>query len=260
MFDFTFKHSFKIQYQINMAEKVIVTTKDNIITETHTVKKDFWTTYSKPIIYAGSALILLLGAYFGYQKLVKEPKEIKAADAIFPAENLFDKMTQSGFNKDTVNLVLNGGAGSDGTQITGLLKIISNHGNTLNANRAEYMAGACYLHIKEFAKAVKHLSEFDANGASQVEIKKYMMLANAYAEQKKTDDALTAFKKAASVNEKDEVFTAEALVTGAAYAEVIGKQKEAVDMYQQVKDKYPNYPAVQNGDVDKYLAKLGVTK
>lgn len=242
-----------------MAEKVIVTTEDNIITETHTVKKDFWTSYSKPIIYAGSALILLMGAYFGYQKLVKEPKEIKAAEAIFPAENLFDKMTQSGFNKDSVNLVLNGGV-SNGVQVTGLLKIISSYSGTLNANRAEYMTGASYLHIKEFDKAVKHLNEFNANGASQLEIKKYMMLANAYAEQKKTDDAMNAFKKAASVNEKDESFTAEALVTAGAYAETVGKQKEAVDMYQQAKDKYPNYPAVQSGDVDKYLAKLGVTK
>ena len=87
-----------------------------------------------------------------------------------------------------------------------------------------------------------------------------MMLANAYAEQKKTDEAMSAFKKAASVNEKDEAFTAEALVTAAAYADAVGKQKEAIDMYQQAKDKYPNYPAVQSGDIDKYLAKLGVTK
>ena len=254
------KHSLKTAHQINMAEKVIATTEDNIITETAPVRKDFWSTYSKPIIYAGSALILLAGAYFGYQKLVKEPKEIKAAEAIFTAESLFDKMAQTGFNKDSVNLVLNGGATTDGTQITGLLKVISNYSGTLNANRAEYMTGACYLHIKEFDKAVKHLNEFEANGADQIEIKKYMMLGNAYAEQKKTDDAMGAFKKAASVNEKDEAFTAEALVTAAAYADATGKQKDAIDLYLKAKDKYPNYPSVQNGDVDKYLAKLGVTK
>ena len=59
-----------------MAENktAVVTTEDNITTETNTVKKNFLDAYSKPIIYAGSALIILLGAYFGYQKLVKEPK------------------------------------------------------------------------------------------------------------------------------------------------------------------------------------------
>ena len=132
-----------------MAEKTtaVVTTEDNITTETYTVKKNFWDTYSKPIIYVGSALILLLGAYFGYQKLVKEPNEQDAAALIFPAESLFDKMAQTGFNKDTVNIVLNGGV-SDGANVTGLLKVASKYSGTLTGNRAEYMIGACYLHIK----------------------------------------------------------------------------------------------------------------
>ena len=81
-----------------MAEKTtaVVTTEDNITTETYTVKKNFWDTYSKPIIYVGSALILLLGAYFGYQKLVKEPNEQDAAALIFPAESLpFDLLRLS---------------------------------------------------------------------------------------------------------------------------------------------------------------------
>ena len=244
-----------------MAENktAVVTTQDNIITESYDVKKNFWDTYSKPIIYAGSALILLLGAYFGYLKLVKEPKEMEAAALIFPAESLFDKMAQTGFNKDTVNIVLNGGQ-TDGTNITGLLKVVSKYSSTLNGNRAEYMIGACYLHIKEFDKAIMHLKEYSANGASQVEIKKYILLGNAYAEQKKTEDALSAYKKAASVNEKDEAFTADALITAAAYADYIGKPKEAIELYQKAQDKYPNFPTVQSGEVEKHLAKLGITK
>ncbi|MFN0083354.1 MAG: tetratricopeptide repeat protein [Ferruginibacter sp.] len=240
-------------------KKVTVTTEDNITTETYTVKKNFWESYGKTITYASSALILLLGAYFGYQKLVKEPKEQDAAAIIFPAESLFDKMAQSGFSKDSVNIVLNGGV-SDGVNITGLLKIVSKYGGTLNANRAEYMIGACYLHIKEFDKAVKHLNEYNSNGASQIEIKKYMLLGSAYAEQKKTEEALGAYKKAASVNEKDEAFTADALITAAAYADYIGKPKDAVELYQKAQDNYPTFPSVQSGEVEKQLAKLGVTK
>ena len=244
-----------------MAEnkKAVVITEDNITTETYTVKKNFWDTYSKPIIYAGSALIILLGAYFGYQKLVKEPKEMDAAAIIFPAESLFDKMAQTGFNKDSVNIVLNGGV-DNGVNVTGLLKVASKYSGTLNGNRAEYMIGACYLHIKEFDKAIKHLNEYNSNGASQVEIKKYILLGNAYAEQKKTEDALSAYKKAATVNEKDEAFTADALITAAAYADYIGKPKEAIELYQKAQDNFPNFPTVQSGEVEKHLAKLGVTK
>ena len=244
-----------------MAENItpVVTTEDNITTETYTVKKNFWDTYSKPIIYAGSALILLLGAYFGYQKLVKEPKELDAAAAIFPAESLFDKMAQTGFNKDTVNLVLNGG-NSEAGNVTGLLKIASKYSGTLNGNRAEYMIGACYLHIKEFDKAIQHLKDVNSNGASQIEIKKYMLLGSAYAEKQNKEEALNAYKKAASINEKDEAFTADALITAAAYADIIGKPKEAIELYQKAQDNYPSFPTVQSGEVEKQLAKLGVIK
>ena len=240
-------------------KKPIIITEDNITTETYTVKKNFWDTYSKPIIYGGSILVLLLGAYFGYQKLIKEPREMDAGAAIFPAESIFDKMAQTGFNKDSVNTVLNGGV-NEGVNVTGLLKIASKYSGSLNANRAEYMIGACYLHIKEFDKAIQHLKEYNSNGATQVEIKKYILLGNAYAEQKKTEDALSAYKKAATVNEKDEAFTADALITAAAYADYIGKPKEAIELYQKAQDTYPNFPTVQSGEVEKHLAKLGVTK
>lgn len=243
-----------------MAEKkVTLTTEDKITTEPYVAKQDFITKYSKPLIYAGGALILLVGAWFGYQELVKKPKEIKAAELVFPAESLFDKMAAAGFNADTVNLVLNGGT-NEGMKVTGILNVMKNYGGTSAANRSTYMAGAAYLHIKDFNKAVKYLNDFDAHGAHQVEIKKYTMLGHAYAEQNKKEDALNAYKKAASVNEKDEAFTYDALMLAASYAETIGKSNDATELYQKAKNNYPAAPGVQNGDVDKNLARLGITK
>ena len=240
-----------------MATNKEIVTEDNIKAEAYPVRRDFWTTYSKPVIYVGGALILLIGAWFGYRKLVKEPKEQKAAEMIFPAEFLFDKMAVSGFNKDSVNIVLNGGM-NDGMNITGILKIMNNYNGTDAANRATYMAGASYLHIKSFDKAIKYLKEFDSNGATQVDIKRNILLGHAYAELKKTDEALSAYKKAASINDKDEAFTADALIMAAAYAESVGKPKDAIELYQKAKDNYPATQAVQSGEVDKNLAKLGV--
>ena len=243
-----------------MAEKKLtVTTEDNIPTEPYVAREeDLLRKYSKPILYAAGAIIFLVAAWFGYEKLVREPKEQKSAEIIFPAESLFDKMATTGFNADSVNLVLNGG-NSEGMKVTGLLNVLKNYGGTPAANRASYMVGAAYLHIRNFDKAVKHLKDFDANGATQIEIKKYTLLGHAYAEQNKKDDALSAYKKAASVNEKDDVFTADALMTAASYAESIGKTNDAIELYKKTKDNYPAAPAVQGGDVDKYLARLGVT-
>jgi TolA-binding protein len=218
--------------------------------------KGFWDKFSKPIIYVGSALILLIGGWYAYNAFIVAPKEEKAGELIFPAENLFAKMASTGFGKDSVNIALNGGE-LEGKKITGLLKIVNQYGGTSAGNRAKYMAGASYLHIKEFDKAIKYLSDFDGKGAWQVQSKAYVLMGHAYAEQKKTSDALNYYKKAASANEKDEAFSADALIMAAGYAESTGNAKEAISLYKKVKEKYPASQSVQNGEVDKNLAKLG---
>jgi len=219
--------------------------------------KGFWEQYSKPIIYIGTAIIVLVIGWYAYQSQVVGPKEEKASELIFPAENIFEKMATGGFSKDSVNIVLNG-ADLQGKKVTGLLKIIKDYGGTAAGNRAKYMTGASYLHIGEFDKAVKYLSDFDGNNASQVESKAYVLLGHAYAEQNKKEDALANYKKAATVNGKDEFFAADALLLAAGYAEAIANNKEAIDLYKELKEKYPSNIAVQNGEVDKILAKLGV--
>jgi hypothetical protein len=50
--------------------------------------KDFWGRYSKVILIASSAIILLCGGYLAYKYLVKAPKEEKAIEAMFKAEVL----------------------------------------------------------------------------------------------------------------------------------------------------------------------------
>jgi predicted negative regulator of RcsB-dependent stress response len=230
-----------------------------VVVERKNTLGDFWAKNSKTITAGLIGLVIGVTAFFGYKYLIKLPKEKEAAEAIFPAENLYGKMASTSFSKDSVNIVLNGGV-LDGTKVTGLLKIIDKYGSTPAGNRANYEVGATYLQTKEFDKAIKYLKEFDGNGAYQTDIKKNIMLGHAYAELKKTDDALAAYKKAASINDKDENFTPDALMTAAAYAETVGKTSDAVELYTKARDKYPTFPAVSNGDVDKYLAKLGVVK
>lgn len=220
--------------------------------------KGFWAAYSKRIIIIGSIIIVALGSYLGYKYFVSIPNEKIANDLIFPAEKLFGKMAStSTYNQDTVNMVLNGDKANG---VTGLLKIAGSYGGTKSGNRAEYMIGACYLQLKQFDKAVKHLKEFDGNGATQVESKAYMLLGHAYAEQKKTGDALDYYKKAGSISDLDEGMAAEALFIAGRYADALGKVKEATEIFQNLKDKYPASRPVSSGDVDKYLASFGVTK
>ena len=240
-----------------MAEKQVTVTgvETNEIVER---AKGFWAKFSKTIIYVGGAIILLAGGWLAYKNLVKAPNDEKSAEQIFPAEQLFDKMTQSGFNKDSIGLVLNGGNG-----ITGVLKVASNYGGTASGNRAHFIAGACYLHNKDFNNAVKHLKEFSTS-SKQPQSAAYRMLGDAYAELKQNDDAFTYYKKAVDVADvKDESTRFLSLSRVALFCEATGKTKEAIDYYQQIKEEItPAFLRDNRIDfqVDKYLARLGVTK
>ncbi len=254
-----------------MAEKQVKATVPTI--DVVQRAKGFWAKNSKGIIIAGTVVILITGGYLGYKYLYKLPKEQKANDMIFPAEKLFGKMAETGsYSKDSVNIVLNGGTPDSGaTMLTGLLKVISNYGSTPAGNRAQYMAGACYLQIKEFDKAIKYLKEFDGNGANQVQSKAYILLGHAYAEQKKSDEAMSYYKKAAAIlSDEDATQKVVALFMAASYADYLGKSKDAIDILQDIKNNHmagllkkdltSPEPTVTIDDVDKFLAKLGVTK
>lgn len=220
--------------------------------------KGFWAKFSKPIIIVGSIIILFFGGFYIYKHFYKMPHDAEASEKIFAAERIFDKMaTQTGFSKDSVNMVLNGDKANG---VTGLLTILSKYDNTPSGNRAQYMTGACYLQLKDFDKAIKYLKEFDGNGADQIQSKAYIMLGHANAEKKKTDDALSYYKKAASVVTEDPNMAGEALFIAGMYAQSIGKTKDATDLFQEIKDKYPSSNRAMSGDADKYLARLGVTK
>jgi tetratricopeptide (TPR) repeat protein len=90
------------------------------------------------------------------------------------------------------------------------------------------------------------------------------MLGDAYSELKKNDDALTYYKKAVHVVDvKDESTRFLSLSRLALFCEATGKTKEAIGYYQQIKDEItPAFLRDNRIDfqVDKYLARLGVTK
>ena len=45
--------------------------------------KGFWANNNKIITYVGGGVIVLLLSWIGYQKLIKEPKELKAGKLFF---------------------------------------------------------------------------------------------------------------------------------------------------------------------------------
>jgi len=205
--------------------------------------KDLWSKYSKPLTIVCTVIILALGGFYLYKNYFKNPKEAKAAEAMFKAEEYY--------RIDSVNQALNG----DG-QYDGFLRIISKYGGTDAAKLANFYTGSCYLKLNENEKAVKYLKKF-STASKPLQARAYKLLGDAYADLGKNSDALNNYKKAAHHFEKDEAGSAEALFMAAYFADrVMKNSKEAISLYKELKEKFPKTD--QARDADNYLAQLGV--
>lgn len=204
--------------------------------------KDFWTRNSKVILGVGLVLLLGVGGFWGYKHFIAGPKEEKAADAMFKAEDYY--------RLDSTQKALNG----DG-QYPGFLKIMSQYSGTEAANLAHFYAGSCYLKLNDNQNAVKYLKDFSTD-AVQIQQRAYKLLGDAYADLGNNKEALDNYKKAAHLFEKDQASSAEALFMAAYFAGTVMKDsKEAIALYKELKEKYPVTP--QGFEADKYLAMLG---
>jgi len=214
--------------------------------------RDFWARYNKPISYIGSVIIILFIGWMVYKYMFKVPAQEKADKIVFVTQKYFSEFTAATDSSKVLIAakVLNG----DGRN-PGALRIINEYSGTPAANLCEYYAGACYLQLGQFAKSIKYLKDFDANGANQIKSRALGMMGDASAELNKNDDALDYYQKAANVNEKDTYTSSEFLFRAALFAQSIGKQKEAIDLFKKIKSEYPL--TERAADVDRYLAKLG---
>lgn len=203
-----------------------------------------WNKFKKPIIILIGAIVIIGGGWYGYKEYILKPKEEKAAEALFKAEQYFAV--------DSSRLVLNG----DGLS-KGVLFVISNFSGTKSANLAHYYAGISYLKLGEFDNAIKHLKDFSTD-AKQIQLLAYGCLGDAYAESKKYDDAVAAYKKAANTFEKDENNSSEYLFRAALLLETTGKTQEALALYKELKARYPKTD--KGFQADKYIYRLNIEK
>lgn len=205
--------------------------------------KSFWDKYNKYLIIVSVLLIVVIGGWYAYQNYVVKPKETKAVEAMFRAEEYF--------RNDSINLALKG----DGQNL-GFEKIADKFSGTKAGELANYYAGSCYLKLNDHEKAIKYLKGF-STGSDLVQARAYKLLGDAYADGGKNEDALASYKKAARHFEKDEANSPDYLYTAAYFADRVMKNKEeAVKLYKEIKEKFPR--SQQAFDAENNLAQLGV--
>ena len=173
--------------------------------------QDFWTRYQKQITIVLAVIVLGVGGWYGYKSFVQKPKAEKAIDAMFKAEDYY--------RMDSLQKALNG----DGIN-PGFLKVIRDYGGTDAGNLARFYAGDCYLRTGDFNNAVKQLKEFSTS-SKQVQARAYKLLADAYSELGRNEEAIENYKKAAHHFTEDRFGSAEYLFFAASLSEKIGKKQ-----------------------------------
>lgn len=206
--------------------------------------QDFFQKFGKQILIVVGAIVVVVGGFYSYKQFIIKPKEEKAAELIYKAQQYFAL--------DSSKKVLDGDESGKG-----VLYILSNYSGTKSANLAKYYAGVSYLKLGEFDKAIEYLKDFQTD-AKQVQMVAYGCLGDAYAESGKKDDAVDYYQKAGNTFEKDEAVSAEYLFRAGLLSETMGNTDKALEIYKNIKDKYPK--TEKGSQIDKYINRLSVDK
>lgn len=190
----------------------------------------------KMIVNIIIGIIVIVAAYFGYNRFISEPKATEAANQIYGA--------QSYFERDSFRLALNG----DGN-VLGFIEIIDKYGSTPSGNLANLYAGLSYLYIGEYENAIKYLKAFSSDDL----LLSNMAIANigdAYMQLGDYKQAASHYQKAASSKAND-FSTPMFLMKEGLALEQAGDYAGALKSYERVNREYPNSSEAR--DIEKYI-------
>lgn len=199
----------------------------------------FFEENQKVIIGVVAGLVLLVGGWFVYNNLIKQPKEEKAMSQMW--------MAQFQFEQDSFQVALENPGGGH----SGFLSIIKEYGGTKAGNLANYYAALSYLNLGNFDAALSFLNDFKPDGVVGPTMK-YGSLGDVYSELNQMDKAMANYKKAAEASEND-LLTPYYLKKLALLHESQNELDKALEIYKKIKSKYPNSNEALS--IDKYIAR-----
>ena len=204
-----------------------------------TTAERFFEANSKIItmIFGGAVVIALL--FLATHRFYSLPREAKAKEQIFAAEQYFEK--------DSFKLALNG----DGN-FPGFLDIISDYGRTPAGKLARYYAGVSELHLGKYKEAIDFLEDFKTDDLLLGPVA-IGATGDAYSELGNREKAVKLYMRAAELNPNAFTSPVYYLKAGILY-EALGSKDKAMEAYKAIKDKYSE--SEQGRSIDKYIARL----
>jgi tetratricopeptide (TPR) repeat protein len=207
--------------------------------DTYTKLEKYVMDNKQQVSIISGVIVAVIVIYFGFTKYYLPKQEDKAQSQIFQAQKYFDK--------DSLNLALNGD-----NNYPGFLKIISEYKWTKAANLSCYYVGNIYLRQGKYDDAIKYLKKFSLDDKTIMALD-LGQTGDAYSELGNYTDAEDYYKKAANYVDND-VTSAMYLEKAAELLRYEKKYTEALQLFEELKQKYPN--TQQGRDADKYIAEL----
>ena len=204
----------------------------SVITRT----EEFLQKNQKRIIAVIAILFAIALIIFCYFHFYKQPREKKAASAMYSAENYFI----SGDYQTALD--------GDG-QTPGFLAVIDQYGSTKSGKLAKLYAGIANLRLGEYDKAIKFLKDYSGKDLYSKPIA-IMGQGDAEAEKGNFQEAAKLYTKAAETNE-NEVTTPTALFKAGLCHFALGNNANALECYEKIKKDYPY--STEYTEVDKYI-------
>ena len=202
--------------------------------------EQFFENNKKTIFGCLIAIIVIIAGGMLYNAKVAQPRQIKAAEAIFPGETYF-------INGD-YNTALDG----DAYGFEGFVELSKQYNSTKAGKLAGLYAGLCYAQLDSMEIAQKYLAKF--NGKDQMVAPAALgALANCYATAGQNSKAVATFEKAAKKANNNLLSPYYYFQAGLIY-EAMDKPAQALKTYKMIKAKYPD--SIEGQDIDKYIARL----
>ena len=197
----------------------------------------FFLKNKKAIIGGVIAVVAIIALWIIIDMFVITPNRVKGQEALAKGQTLFanDQMAQA----------LQG----DSTGFEGFLKL-ADEVSGQNANLANLYNGLAYAQQGKWEEAVSYLEKFKDQGDLMISPAAEGALGNAYAHLNKLDEAVNHLKNAAKRADNNSL-SPTFLIQAGVILENQGKKAEALELYQEVKDKYFNSMQYQN--IDAYI-------
>src|SRR6187401_296560 len=212
------------------------------LTEAKFKATSFFEKNQKIILGVLVGLVVVVGGWFAYSNLVKEPKEQKAMSQLWKA--------QMQFEQDSFVMALENPGGG----YLGFLQIAKDYSGTKAGNLAKFYAGVSYLNLGNFDEALKFINDFHPAGALGPNMK-HGVLGDVYSELNQMDKAIENYHKAAAT--ENDLLTPYYLKKEALLLESQNQVAKALEIYKKIKSKYPNSNEALS--IEKYIARAEAT-